>query len=447
MRAGAALVVLAALVIGGGARADLAITNVTVIDGTGGPALAGATVVVRGDRIAAVGKARPPAGVPRIDGRGKFLIPGLIDTHIHLFGGGAWRTLGRTVQEPIDWDAGLSALHGYLYLGVTSVYDAGNNPEFIYPLRARERAGEIVSPRIFATGKLLSYPGSWSVGYAGIGTPDWPQAIAVLDGKIAEQPDLQKITVERRGVGPDPLVPAMPVALLREIVAYLKARGVRTTVHISTEDLAQAAVDAGIDTLAHPVGTARQTEAFTREVGARRMPVSTTLAVFEDIIRLGEDSGYLDDPIFRAVLPPDEVAARREKGAPRYVSLGWPGWFKTVLPFAQENLRRLHQAGAVLALGSDRSDGPFAHRELELIVAAGLTPAEAIRIGTLNGAIYLGRERDLGSIAPGKLADLVLLDADPTVQIANARRINTVIKGGQVIDRGALALPVNKPAR
>ena len=173
-----ALVLLGAGV--GAARADLAITDVTLLDGTGGPAQPGVTVLVRGERILAVDrKLKVPRGMRRIDGRGKFLMPGLMDMHIHLIGAGQWRGLSNPSGVPRDEVAALSYLHGFLYWGVTSVYDAGNDPALVLPLRARERAGEIVSPRIFATGHALSYPGSLMAGtFHGVGVPDWPQTQA-----------------------------------------------------------------------------------------------------------------------------------------------------------------------------------------------------------------------------------------------------------------------------
>jgi imidazolonepropionase-like amidohydrolase len=115
-------------------------------------------------------------------------------------------------------------------------------------------------------------------------------------------------------------------------------------------------------------------------------------------------------------------------------------------PVAQENLRKIHEAGGVIALGSDQSSGPASHRELELMVNGGIPTLAAIRIGTFNSAVFLGKERDLGSVEEGKLADLVLLSADPVKDIRNAERIEAVIKGGVVIDRGALDLPVNRHA-
>ena len=98
----------------------------------------------------------------------------------------------------------------------------------------------------------------------------------------------------------------------------------------------------------------------------------------------------------------------------------------------------------VIVLGSDQSAGPQSQRELELMVAGGISALRAIRIATLHGAVFLGREDELGSIEEGKLADMVLLSADPLVDISNAQRIELVIKSGQVVDRAALDLPVNR---
>ena len=109
-----------------------------------------------------------------------------------------------------------------------------------------------------------------------------------------------------------------------------------------------------------------------------------------------------------------------------------------------EDVRKLDAAGAIMALGTDQSSGPAGHRELELITAGGVPALNAIRMATLNAARFLGRERDLGSIEEGKIADLVLLEADPIANINNAKRVNMVVKNGEVIDRSKLDLPVNR---
>ncbi len=111
---------------------------------------------------------------------------------------------------------------------------------------------------------------------------------------------------------------------------------------------------------------------------------------------------------------------------------------KIMTPIAQENLRQIHAAGGILAAGTDQTIGPAVHRELELLADAGILPIDIITIATRNGAIFLGKENKLGTIEVGKLADMVLLTADPTVDINNAKQIHMVIKNGEVIDRASL---------
>ena len=426
---------------------QLAITNVTVIDGTGGPNTSNQSVLVKDGVITRIEDSStfdPPADADRLDGSGKFLMPGWIDAHIHLVGAGQWRGLQNPRGVEIDFEAALSALHGYLYVGVTSVYDAGNNPNLILEMRRQERAGEIISPRIFATGHALSWPGSWMAGtFHGVGVPDWPDTKRVLDAQIAIQPDIQKLVIEPFGMGPNPVVPSLPDDVMAKMVAYLNEHGVRTAVHATKELAAQAAIDAGVSVLAHPVGTARVNPSFTAMLAERQVPVATTLSVFDEIIRFGDDPEVINTPLNAFVLGPEEVAARQAKGPPLYASMGWTTWFKALLPYLKENVRNLYDAGGLLVAATDRSNGPAYFRELELIAELGIPANEIIRMGTHNGATFLGRD-DLGVVAVGMRADLVLLDADPSVDIRNARAVNTVIKKGQVVDRTALSLPGNQ---
>lgn len=438
-------VVISAPISGAGRSSSVVIEHVALVDGTGRPTRADMTVVVEDGIFTQIGGAdiRKPAGVPTIDGRGKFLIPGMMDMHIHLLGAGAWRDSSAQSARAVDYDVGLRTLQGFLYFGFTSVYDAGNNPEFIMTLRERERRGEIVSPRVFATGQLLTYPGSWSVGYAGIAVQDWPATSKDLDLQIARQPDVQKITYESMGVGPNPLVAQLPRELLGHMVEYLHARGVRTTVHISNERMARDAIEAGIDTLAHVPATGVLSQSFVDLVAAKRLPIQTSLTVLDEIRAMKNGVDFLRTPEYAAVADAREVEVR-EAARQRYLKLGWPDWFSALYPYVQRNVRRIHEAGGVLVLATDRTYAPAALRELELVADAGIPPLEVLRIATLNGAAFLGRERELGSIETGKIADMVLLDADPSVDIRNVRHIAKVWKGGREIDRARLDLPINQ---
>ncbi len=415
----------------------LLIERVTLIDGTGRAPVTGASVLVEGDRIIAVSTETivVNGAVTRIDGRGKFLIPGLMDMHVHL-------SAGR--DDGSNAEPGVRALHGFLYSGITSIFDAGNDPDFILALRERERRGALTSPRIFATGSLVTVPGGHGGGRRATLVESWPEAIPLLDAHLAREPDMVKLTFDEHGWGTRPLIPLLPVELMRRVGAYFNEHGIRTTVHISHEYRAREAIDAGINTLAHPVIQGPISEGFVRLMAARKIPMVSTLTIGEGYSRLVEHPEFLDQPLYRAVYEPETIDLLKTEVRDQYARRSWTTWMKVMTPVAQENLRQINAAGGVIVLGSDQSSGPASHRELELMVAGGIPPLDAIRIGTLHAAIFLGKERDLGSIEEGKLADMVLLNADPLADISNAARIELVIKGGTVIDRSILDLPVNR---
>jgi imidazolonepropionase-like amidohydrolase len=422
-----------------GAAEDLVIENGTLVDGTGQPKQAGMTVGVKGGRFTVIA---PTASAPKmsgrkIDGRGKYLMPGMMDVHIHLRGGRG---------DAVDREAGLTALASSLYSGVTTVYDAGNNASFILGLRADEHAGRILSPRILATGNIVTYPGSHGSGMA-IEVDSWPQAKEKLDKHIAEQkPDILKLTYDEHGWGSRPMISLLPKELMQEIILYYNQRGIRTTVHTSSELRATQAIFAGVDSLAHPVIQGPISEEFAKLMGTKKIPMATTLTIGEGYSRLVEQPEFLDQPLYRASLSAGEIAELRNKTAPEWKARSWTWWMKLMTPIAQQNMKEIHDAGGVIAVATDQSIGPAVHREMELLQAAGIPAADIVEIATLNGARHIGREKDLGSVEPGKIAVAVLLSADPTQDINNAKAIVLVMKDGVLIDEDKLPLAGGKQA-
>ena len=420
------------------------IRNVTLIDGTGAAPVSGATVVLQGTRIARVTteSVTTPAGARVIDGTGKFLIPGLMDAHVHLRGSRGGRASAQAMT-PEEERAGTRVLHSYLYAGVTTIYDAGNRSEFIFGLRGKERQGEIVSPRIFASGGTVASPN----GHGGPYTVEaWPQDRAQLDAHIKTGPDIVKIGQDEHGWGTRPLINQLPEDLLEKIIRYYHSKGIRTTIHVSNERNAIEAIYAGIDTLAHPVIQAPISDQYVAMMKVKRIPTVSTLTIGENYSRLAEHPEFLDQPLYRDTLPADEIQRLKTEESAKQRDNPWATWMKVMTPIAQDNMRRLHEVGAdIVVCGTDQSSGAAVHRELELLVGGGISPADAITIATRNAARFLGRLNDLGTIEAGKLADLVLLRADPTSDINNAKQIDLVIKDGAVVDRSKLDLPVNQP--
>jgi imidazolonepropionase-like amidohydrolase len=431
------------------AHADaVVIEHVTLIDGTHA-AQRDMTVAVDGQRITIVTPSVLAQGLNghRIDGRGKYLIPGLMDVHIHLRGGFDPSVKPDAPPGPPNRQEGVEALASFLYAGVTTVVDVGNRAEHILPLRADERAGRILSPRIFATGNLITYPGSHGDRIA-LRISDFEKDKALLDQHIAEQqPDILKLTLEEEGWGSRPMIPLMPTDLLQKIIRYYNLHGIRTTVHVSSELHALDAIYAGSDTLAHPVIQGPVSDSFVKLMGAKKIPFASTLTIGDNYNRLVDHPEYLDQPLYVASFSAADRERLRTKVRAEWKASTWTAWMKVMNPIAEENVRKVHAAGGIAACGTDQSSGAATQRELELLVEAGIPPLEVIRIATYNGAVFLGKADELGSIDTGKLADLVLLSKDPTIDINNAKSIVFVMKNGQIIDESQLPLAGGRQKR
>lgn len=430
----------------------LVIRGVTLIDGNGGAPVANATVVVRGNRIedVATGTVPVPAGAEVIDAKGKYLIPGLMDIHIHLRGSrGADVTATALQQGPRNtasgdeqWRPGIRALHSYLYAGVTTVYDAGNRPEYIMALRDKERKGEIVSPRILATGGMVASPDGHGSPYF---IEAWPQDRAKLEEHVRTKPDMVKIGQDEHGWGTRPLIHKLAPDLLEKIIRYYHEQGLRVTIHVSNEWDAWDAIYAGVDSLAHPIIQGPVSDRYLRMMSVKHVPTASTLTIGENYSRVGEHPEFLDQPLYRDTVEPEEIQRLKTEESAKQKENRWAWWMKVMTPVAQENLKKLNDVGKdIVACGTDQTSGPAVHRELELLVGGGISPADAIVIATRNSARYLGKLDTMGTIEKGKLADLVLLSADPTKDVNNLKAIDTVIKDGKRVDRSKLDLPVNR---
>ncbi|MBV8978337.1 MAG: amidohydrolase family protein [Alphaproteobacteria bacterium] len=460
------LLALMALVFASAAAAEpVIIDHVTVIDGTGRAPKPDMAVVVDGGRFTLVGPsilAKSMTG-RRIDGSGKYLIPGLMDIHIHLAGFSrgketSWIPGSKSTDKwVVNRKEGEQALASFLYAGVTTVLDVGNIPENILPLRGDERAGKILAPHIFATGNLVTYPGSHGTDIA-INVRSWPEAEAQLQAQFDnQQPDVQKITYDDEGWGSRPLIPILPRDLLEHIIRFYNLHGVRTTVHISNESRALEAIYSGVDSLAHTPIQGPVTDAFVRMAAAKQVPMATTMTIGDNYSRLHEHPEYLDQPLYVATMAPEERARLKKlvadggetalRGSPPLYQKSWRLWMKTQTPILEDNLRRIDAAGGVIATGTDTSNGASEHRELELLAEAGVPALHIIRAATYNAARFLGRQETMGSIEEGKIADAVLLSADPLADINNCKSILMVMKAGAIIDESQLDLAGGKQKR
>ncbi len=383
-----------------------------------------------------------------IDGTGKFAVPGMIDTHVHIK---ARRYSAPSRENPIskiqdrnqEWKKWIPKLHSYLYIGVTSIFDAGNVPEAIHHFRKTSLDGSLTSPRIFCTGNLVTVPGGH--GYeVGCEISSMPDDEKKLDEYLKTGPDLVKITYDEHGWGIRPLIPILSIETLKSIIDFCHRRGLRVTTHVSNELRSREAIKAGTDVLAHTVIQSPITDEFVDIVRNAGVPVVSTLQIGEGYSRLVNEPGYLNAKIYRDCLDEEEIEILLTQERQRLSANVWTRWMEIMTPIVQENLLRLHNGGAVISAGTDGTSGPDFYRELQLLLSAGLSEMDVLVSATINGALVLGKESELGSIEEDKIADLVLLRSDPTKDLKNLLNIELIIKDGKEIDRGKLDLPINK---
>jgi imidazolonepropionase-like amidohydrolase len=421
------------------------ITGGTVIDGTGAAPQPKQDILVIGGRIASVGAEaarRAPADARRVDAAGTWIIPGLIDGHVHFFQTGGLDARPDIVPHPTgrSYADVVKAirmrpepyLQSYLCAGVTAVVDPGG-PMWVFEMRDR-RAHVASTPRIAFSGPLLATADPKPLELEN-DEPIWLMrdraGIEEMVGRLVpHRPDMIKIWfVHRRG---DDL--AAQSSLVRTAIDTIHGSKLRAAVHATTLETAKAAVAAGADILVHSVGDRDVDDEFVKAVVSREVIYVPTLIVgksYRDVRR--REVGF--NPFELRCAPRSSVDSFailpdiHDSILPRNPTLG-----PDPLPVQQRNLKKLWDAGAIVAAGTDAGNtrtlhGPSLHLELQLMTAAGLTPMQALVSATRNGARLFGRD-DIGRISPGAYADLVLLDGDPTVDILNTRRLRAVMRGG-----------------
>lgn len=428
----------------------LVIKGARIIDGTGRAPLENGVVVVEGERITSVFRAgeRPvPARARVIDAAGKTVLPGLIDAHIHS-GGSAGASVSEIEHTPWRERRDLKA---YLYAGVTTVKSLGDDQKNMLDLREQERAGKLVSPRIFAVGKVFTAPGGHPA------TTTFARAPAfVVEGAVnqVETEEAARAAVRAQaearvdgvkaiyegGSASRPL-PKLKAEILRALIAEARGAGLKVSVHCDTGQDVRDAVLSGADGIEHADQNELQDDTL-RLMAERGVFYTPTLAVFDANYRRLSGGAQADDPLARASVIPEildglkQARARMDEKAAKEAA----GRILERYEVARVNVRRAAAAGVRIVAGTDAGNpavfhGPALHRELELLTEAGLKPVAAVAAATGNAAAYLGAADRLGSIEPGKLADLLIVDGDPSVDIGATRKVWMVFKGGREIDR------------
>lgn len=395
---------------------EFAIRDVRVFDGES--VIDTATVVVREGRIAAVARdAAAPGGLPVVDGAGRTLIPGFIDAHVHAFG---------TAQRDMP------------RFGVTTGLDMHGTPERLAALRAQRTAfDDTAQADLWAAGFAITAPGGHGTQYGfPVPTVEADTDIdAFIAARIDEGADFIKLIVEDLSAydaaHPMPTLSAEQVA---RAIAATHARERLAVAHVSTLRDARHAIGAGADGLAHVFIDAIADDAVIAAMRERDAFIVPTLAVVAAMSAPGDVPALSDDPHLGPMLTAEQRGTLRAR---------FPGSDPQFLVRAIESVRRLHAAGVTVLAGTDAPNpgtahGISLHAELELLTRAGLSPREALAAATAWPAKRFGLA-DRGRIAPGLRADLVLVEGDPTADIAATRAIVAVWKNGHRIERAAAA--------
>jgi len=444
-----------------------ALVGATLIDGTGAPPVAGAVVLLRGGKIECAGTraACPvPAGTDVLDVSGLWIVPGVIDAHVHFsqtgWADGRPDALDVRAKHPYDQvEAGLR-LHperfgrSYLCAGVTSVFDVGGYP-WTLALPARAEPDPEV-PRIAAAGPLLSTRDHW------VNLPAERQFIFLRDEATARE-GVRYLANEGAAAVKVWFIPEKPIPELEPLVTAAgdeaRIRRLPLIVHATGLAEAKAALRAGARVLVHSVWDVPVDQEFLDLAKRQGTFYCPTLTVMRGYQRMFESAASrqppaVDDP--NGCVDPETLARVAETAG-----LESSRTAEQLATSAQRtgerertaaaNLVTVARAGIPVAMGTDAGNpltlhGVSVYAEMEAMQRAGLTPREVLMAATRGGAAAMGRDKELGTIEKGKLADLLVVAADPQADIANLRRLRWVVRGGVVRSLSELHALATTPA-
>ena len=415
--------------------------DITLIDGNGGPPRPHVNLVLSGARIRAIipASAAAPSGAKVIDLSGKTIMPELINCHGHL---GLLKG-AKTAAANYTRDNVARQLLQYQDYGVGAVQVMGTDRDDIYTWRSESRQGALPGAQIFTAGRGFGVPDGMppiAMGTDLVYRPTTPEeARKDVDELAAHHADLVKMWVDDF-YGQ---YPKMKPEIYTAIIDEAHRDNLRVASHLFYEEDAQRLVDAGVDIFAHSVRDKEIPDSLIAEMKQKHITYIGTLSLDDFATAYEDDPSWLNQPFFRNALEPGvyEMITSSEYKQNLAKSKA-AAMEKAALPIALKNLKKVYDAGIPVALGTDSGATPirpygFAeHQELQLLVHAGLTPLQAITIGTRNSARLLRVEKDFGTLTPGLKANFIVLDQDPSQDIRNTETISAVWQDGKQVSTG-----------
>jgi imidazolonepropionase-like amidohydrolase len=407
-----------------------------LIDGTGRAAIENSILVIEGDRVVAAGKAGAvsiPKDADVKDASGKTIMPALINLHGHLglSTNGADSVAGHYTQENV-----VRQLDKYLAYGVATVTSFGQDDDEIYKIRDAQHAGTIGGARFYTAGRgFVEYTGKSNPADHRYRPQNPEEARADVRELAAHHPDFMKMWVDD-GLGHGTKIQP---AIYQAIIDEAHKQHLRVFAHEFYLNDAKALLAAGIDGFAHSIRDQAVDSDVMQKMKARGVFLIPTLVRDEVLFAYADNLKWLDDPFFQAGFVPEAVAFVR---SPENVEKGRKdpdiAKYRAGLEMGKKNLKTLSDAGVKIAFGTDsgiptRFPGYLEHRELQLMVEAGLTPMQAIVAATGTNAEILGGAKTFGTLQAGRRADFLVLDANPLEDIHNTERLSAVWQAGKIV--------------
>lgn len=386
----------------------------------GAPDISDGVIFVDRGKIVAIKSAaslRLGRGPQTIDLGGKFVVPGFISAHAHISDVNGLEPRAYTRANT------LRQLGVFARYGITSVWSLGGEDRPAYDARAAQSSPALDRARIYLADRVIS--GS---------TPS--EALRILGEVIARKPDVIKIRVDDN-LG---TVQKMKPEVYRAVIAEAHKRGLRVAAHVFYLDDAKDLLKAGADALVHSVRDKDVDDEFIGLMKARQAGYVPTLTREISTFVYESTPAFFNDPFFLKEADPAVVASLKAPAKQaEYKTSPSAQRYKTALEVAKRNLKRIVDAGIVVGMGTDtgpfaeRFEGYFEHLEMEMMVQAGMTPAQVLKAATSDAARVMGVDA-IGTLKPGSWADMVVLDQDPRTDITSTRRIHSVwIAGNRVV--------------
>jgi imidazolonepropionase-like amidohydrolase len=404
------MILVAALLFAVSAAAQVTVlTRATVIDGTGAPPQKDVTIVMENGRIRDMGPKIPtPSGTTVLDLTGKFIVPGIINAHGHV---GA-------KTEP--------QLRQYALYGVTTATSMQTDPDEVVQVREAQKRGELRGARV-STVKYRFAPDREVV------TPQ--QARAKVDETVAAGADYIKIWVDGGFGTRAKLTPDFCAAVLEQA----RKHGKLTFGHAYELADAKMLIERGLNVLAHNIRDREVDSDFIALLRERNVTLIPTLIRDELLFAYGDAPAWIDDPFFLKFVPPERLAVLKTKIRDDQAKHPHRALIKAGFEMNKINLKKLSDGGVRIAFGTDSGgaadrffiQGYSEHREMELMVQSGLTPMQVIQSFSKDASEALGIDKEFGTLAKGKVADLLVLEKNPLDNIANMRSIQTIYLGGR----------------